>query len=43
MRVVQVRAAARCSVRHDDLDLLAVACAGCASVGHVERRAELGR
>lgn len=43
MRIVTTRAAARCAVCHDDLDLLAVACAGCASVGHVECWAELGR
>ena len=43
MRIVTTRGAARCAVCHDDLDLLAVACAGCASVGHVECWAELGR
>jgi general secretion pathway protein G len=43
MRIVGTRPAARCAVCHDDLDLLAVACAGCASVGHVGCWAELGR
>ncbi len=43
MRIVGTRPAARCAVCHDDLDLLAVACAGCASVGHVECWADLGR
>jgi general secretion pathway protein G len=43
MRIVTTRPAARCAVCHTDLDLLAVACAGCASVAHVECRAALGR
>ena len=43
MRIVQVRPAARCAVCHDELDARAVACPGCASVGHAACWAALGR